>query len=204
MPLPEMHAMKLRQVDVPFDDDEWIFEIKHDGFRALAYIENGECRLVSRNNNRYTRFKKLAHRMSAEIGAKTAILDGELVCLGPDGRSMFDDLMFNRAEPIFAAFDLLYLDGCDLRDLPLLERKRRLEGMLVPPARWIMYVQHVDTHGAALFQKMCNIDAEGIVAKPRSSPYREVDGRSTWLKIKNSAYSQAEGRGELFNQRTAD
>ena len=201
MPLSKMQTMKLKQIDAPFDDDEWICEIKYDGFRALAYIEDGKCRLVSRNDRAYTRFKKIATRIPGEVNAKTAILDGELVCLGPDGRSRFDDLMFNRAEPIFAAFDLLYLNGCDLRDLPLLERKRALEATLVSPAKAILFVQHIDTHASALFQTMCDMDAEGIVEKPKASPYREVGGQSTWLKIKNPDYSQAEGRGDLFNQR---
>ena len=64
-----------------------------------------------------------------------------------------------------------------------------------------MYVQHIDAQGIALFQKICEMDAEGIVAKPKISPYREVDGKPTWLKIKNPEYSQAEGRGDIFDQR---
>ena len=107
--------------------------------------------------------------------------------------------MFNRAAPVFVAFDLLYIDGRDLRDEPLLRSKRQLEAVLQPD-KWLMYVQHINGHGVELFQTMCEMDAEGIVAKPKISPYREVGRRSTWLKIKNPDYSQAEGRGELFNQ----
>ena len=103
MPLPEMQALPLQQIGTPFNDDDWICEIKYDGFRALAYIEEGECRLVSRNDNQFVRFKKLAEHLPQEID-ETAILDGELVCLGEDGRSLFYDLMFNRAPPIFACF----------------------------------------------------------------------------------------------------
>ena len=124
-----------------------------------------------------------------------------MVCLGPDGRAQFYDLMFNRTEPIFAAFDLLYLNGRDLRDLPLCERKEMLQAALTPQANAAMYVQHIDSGCTALFQQACEMDMEGVVAKPRISPYREVNGKSTWLKIKNPEYSQAEGRGDLFDQR---
>ena len=201
MTLPKMQAMELQQISEPFDDDDWIGEVKYDGFRAMAYIEEGVCRLVSRNDNQYTRFKKLAARIPGEIDAGNAILDGELVCLGPDGRANFYDLMFNRAEPILAVFDLLYLDGCDMRDLPLLERKESLRARLAPDSTATMNVQHIDRQCRALFQQTCDMDVEEIVAKPKISPYREVNGRSTWLKIKNPDYSQAEGRGDLFDQR---
>ena len=193
--------MKLQQIAAPFDDVDWIYEIKYDGFRALAYIENGACQLVSRNDKDFTRFKKLSANMPAEVEARTAILDGELVCLDTDGRSRFYDLMFNRAEPIFAAFDMLYLDGRDLRDKPLLERKCMLKAALVPSTRSFLYVQHIENRGKAMFETVCDMDDEGIVAKPKISPYRQVGGQSTWLKIKNPEYSQAEGRGDLFDQR---
>lgn len=126
-----METMDLEQHKVPFDDPDWIYEIKYDGFRSLAYVDSGYCRLVSRNEFGYTRFKNLGKSIPSQLNVDNAILDGEIVCLGDDGRALFYDLMFNRAEPIFAAFDLLWLNGEDLRDLPLLERKSLLEEIFI-------------------------------------------------------------------------
>ena len=117
--LPKMTPMRLDQQSKPFDHSEWLFEVKFDGFRALAYID-GECELVSRKGITYKRFQKLREQMKLE---HSAILDGEIVCLDDQGRSQFYDLMFNRAEPHFYAFDLLWLDGEDLRDRPLVGAK---------------------------------------------------------------------------------
>jgi bifunctional non-homologous end joining protein LigD len=89
--------MLLRQQAQPFSHPDWLFEIKHDGFRAVAVIENGTCALYSRNGNRFGRFNELARALTDECQADNAILDGEIVCLDPkDGRSLFEDLMFQR------------------------------------------------------------------------------------------------------------
>lgn len=201
MALLSVQAMLLEQITAAFDDDDRFYEIKYDGFRGLAYVEDGKCSLVSRNDNVYGRFSNLSQQLPREIEADNAILDGEIVCLGLDGRAKFYDLMFNRAEPVFAAFDILYLNGEDLRDEPLWYRKSLLEGVVVQPPERVMYVQHIEGSGKALFEAMCDMDVEGIVAKPKISPYRTVRGKTTWFKIKNPEYSQAEGRRELFNQR---
>jgi bifunctional non-homologous end joining protein LigD len=119
---PASHPSSPLRVREPFDHPESIFEPKLDGFRALAYIENGLCRLVSRRGHVYKAFPNLAAALAATLDGRSAILDGELICLGRDGRPLFYDLMFRRAQPVFYAFDLLWLDGQDLRDLPLLER----------------------------------------------------------------------------------
>src|SRR5438105_4250821 len=102
----------------PFDSDDFIFEIKFDGFRSLAFIEHGVCTLVSRNRNPL-RFPNLANAIADNLtvaGSRTvenAVIDGEIVCLDNQGRSVFDDLLFRRAEPFFYAFDLLWLNGED-------------------------------------------------------------------------------------------
>lgn len=134
MTLPKIHPMELTQQATPFDHDEWIFEVKHDGFRSLAYIENGACKLVSRNGHDYRRFADLRGALPGEINAKNAILDGELVVLDRTGRSLFYDPMLNRGTVIFAAFDLLWLDGRNLRDLPLSERKEILRFRIQTPS----------------------------------------------------------------------
>src|SRR5215471_16155500 len=102
----------------PFDHPERIFEIKHDGFRALAYLENGTERLVSRKGNVYKSFEQLRHNLAAELKARDAILDGEIVHVREDGRADFLSLIRRRRPCRFYAFDLLQLNGQDLRDRP--------------------------------------------------------------------------------------
>src|SRR5262245_1520661 len=108
--------MILTRFGKPFSDPDWIFEVKHDGFRALAYVVEGDCRLVSRKNHAYKSFATLCESIGADLKADDAVLDGEIVCLGPDGRSLFNRLMYRRGDPCFYAFDLLWLNGQDLRE----------------------------------------------------------------------------------------
>ncbi len=105
--------------------------------------------------------------------------------------------MFNRGEAHFYAFDLLWLDGEDLRDRPLVERKATLKGLVDGSS--ILYLDHIQEQGVALFDQCVKLDLEGIVAKPLVSPYRELRGKTTWIKIKNPEYSQAEGRRDMVN-----
>ena len=98
--LPKIEPLELVQRAAPFDHDEWLFEVKHDGFRAVAYIENGLCKLVSRNDFDYKRFREVALALPSEINAKTAILDGELVVLDKTGKAKFYDLMVGRVRRV--------------------------------------------------------------------------------------------------------
>ena len=111
--------MPLTRFDAPFEHPDWIFEPKLDGFRAVAYVEGGTCRLVSRNRNAFKTFEPLAQSIGQELSNRSAILDGEIARPGPDGRPMFYELMRRRGPFCFYAFDLLWLDGKDLRDRPL-------------------------------------------------------------------------------------
>jgi bifunctional non-homologous end joining protein LigD len=190
--------MRLRLVKEPFDHPDYLFELKHDGFRAVAYLQNRECKLISRNLNnlRFTSLKKSL----AELPVKNAILDGEIVCLDEHGVSQFDQLWNRKAQPIFYAFDLLWLDDDDLRRLPLIVRKKRLHHLVSTGVTGrILYAQHVETKGKHMFEAICARDLEGIVAKRKLSIYKD-DGNG-WLKIKNRHYSQAEGRHELLFER---
>jgi bifunctional non-homologous end joining protein LigD len=103
MPLARLHA--------PFDHPDWLYEIKYDGFRALAYIENGIARLVSRRGNVYKSFPALTAAIGGALPARNAILDGEIVHLGPNGIPQFYELMRRRSPQHYFAFDLLWLDG---------------------------------------------------------------------------------------------
>lgn len=189
--------LRLSRRKSPFDDPEWVFELKYDGFRGLAYVDAEVSRLVSRNQHRFDEFASLATSIAEALDAERAVLDGEIVCLDGEGRSQFYELLARRGEPRFCAFDLLWVDGEDLRDRPLLERKSRLRALVPDSHSRLLYVDHVEERGAALFSKICEMDLEGITAKRKKGLYR--DG-TRWLKIKNPDYSQAVGRGELFDR----
>ena len=190
--------LRLKVREKPFDDSEWVFELKYDGFRALAYVDGDGCRLVSRNRHRFDEFEPLAAAVAKSVRAECAVLDGEIVCVDEHGRSQFYELMARRCQPCFFAFDLLWVDGEDVRGHSLLERKARLRSLVPDGDARLLYVDHVEEHGVALFEKICELDLEGITAKRKKGLYREG---TRWLKIKNRSYSQAEGRGELFDSR---
>jgi len=196
-PMPTtIHPMLATPVGQPFDGPEWLFEIKWDGYRAIAFIENGKSRLVSRNQNELTaRFPELKD-LPKFVHAKTAILDGEVVALDDEGRASFS-LMQQRTgfraggrrsaanadvPVLYYAFDLLYLDGYDWRKLPLEERKKKLASILITGDA-LRYSDHYEKQGKALFEMARAKGLEGILAKKRDSIYQER--RSTdWLKIK--------------------
>jgi bifunctional non-homologous end joining protein LigD len=189
--------MELLRQAKPFDDADWVFEVKMDGFRALAYVERGGCRLLSRKGKEFKGLEPLRSAI-AGLKAERAILDGELVCLDAEGRPRFYDLMFRRREPFFYAFDLLWQDDRDLRSRSLLERKEHLRA-LVPGGSRLLYLDHVPERGVDLFGVVCEHDLEGIVAKPKASPYLSPRNRPLWIKIKNPDYTQANGRHEVFD-----
>jgi len=190
--------MRLRRVQHAFDDPGYVFELKHDGFRAVLYVEDGQCWLVSRNQKNL-KFESLKKALSG-LPVKSAVLDGEVICLDNKGVSRFNALLERKVEPIFYTFDLLWLDGEDLRKLPLIVRKGRLQRLIESSGiRRILYAQHVEGRGKELFKEICRRDLEGMVAKRKQGIYKD-DGDG-WLKIKNPKYSQAEGRHELLTRK---
>jgi bifunctional non-homologous end joining protein LigD len=193
--------MRLLRIAEPFDHPDFIFEPKVDGFRALAYIDGHRCELVSRNGHLFKSWPQLGEEIAHAVRAQSAVLDGEICCLDPDGRSNFRNLLFRRAWPHLYAFDLLMLEGEDLRSLPLLERKRRLARIMPRAAGRLLYLDHISMRGRDLFRAACEQDLEGIVAKWAPGTY-QCDRRFTsWLKIKNPNYSQIRDRHELFEPR---
>ncbi len=120
--LPAITPAKLARSLEPFDDKDWLFELKHDGFRSLAYLEDGRCRLVSRHRNVYKSFETLRIAL-AGLQAESAILDGEIVCPDAEGCSQFKELLYRRGRAVIFAFDLVWLDDVDLRQTPLFERE---------------------------------------------------------------------------------
>jgi bifunctional non-homologous end joining protein LigD len=183
----------------PFDDRGWVFEPKLDGFRALAFVDGRESRLVSRNGNTFRSWPMLCQAIATTVRASTAVLDGEVVCLASDGRPDFRALLYRRAAPVFYAFDALFVDGDDLRDRSLIERKRVLRRLIPRRGDLLRYVDHVIGRGCDLFRVACEHDLEGIVAKRKDGAY--APDATSWLKVKNVGYTQARDRHELFECR---
>ncbi len=168
--LPAFQPLPLQRRRAPFSDPEWLFEIKWDGFRSLARIEHGRCKLISRNGNEFKSFPELSAELPNELRATSAVLDGEIICLDKSGKSQFRELLFRRGEPRFCAFDLLHCDGGDLRYFPLSERKFRLRSILGTSTR-LLYCDHIEGDGHGLSKLACERDLEGIVAKRKFDPY---------------------------------
>jgi len=188
--------MLATSINEPFDGAEWLFEIKWDGYRAVAFIDNGKVRLVSRNQNELTQRYPELKDLAKFVKAKAAILDGEVVALDDQGRPSFS-LMQQRTgfrpggkraasnadvRVIYYAFDLLYLDGYDWRRVRLEERKKKLAAIL-ESGDSLRYSDHYEKQGKALFGMAKEKGLEGILAKKRDSIYQERRS-SDWLKIK--------------------
>src|SRR5579864_2908785 len=214
----KINPMLASIVEKPFDDPNWLFEIKWDGYRAVSFIENGDVRLVSRNQNDLSpRYPELQD-LPSFVNAESAILDGEVVVLDEQGRPSFS-LMQQRTGirshgrqgaprgdlPImYFVFDILYLDNYDLRRVNLDNRKRVLREVL-RDGEIVRFSDHYAGEGVALFNAAKEKGLEGIIAKKRNSCYEERRSRD-WLKIKITqtvdcvigGYTDPEGARQYF------
>ena len=181
-------------IDESFSDPEWIYETKWDGYRALCFISNGEHRLVSRNQIDMTAAFPELSGVCGNVTAKTAVIDGEIVALRPNGLPSFQLLQGRLSTRnakgsrsrvgriIYYAFDLVYCDGFNLKQCALVDRKDLLKSIL-QQAPFVRYSDHIDEEGNKLYQVAAEAGLEGIVAKRRDSSY--IEGRTKeWLKIK--------------------
>ena len=188
--------MVARLVRDPFDRDGWLFELKWDGFRAIAETDGKDgVRLYSRRHNDFKkRFPPIVEALAA---LKTeAVFDGEIVALDDTGHPRFEWLV-NRGPQkgtlVYYVFDLLRLGDVDLRTEPLWKRKRTLEKVLKGCSPRLLYVEHIEREGLAMFAGALALGLEGRVAKDRQSPY--VEGPAVtwhWQKIKNRDYERQE------------
>jgi bifunctional non-homologous end joining protein LigD len=168
---------------------DWLHEIKYDGYRLLARIEDGKARLVTRGGLDWTaKFPDLARRLE-ELPIKAALIDGELVHLKPDGTTSFaglqDAISSGRTDSLnFFAFDLLYQGGWDLSGAALEDRKAALAEVIPPNAQGMLrYSDHQIDRGPTFLRQACSFGLEGIISKRRAEPYRPGRG-SSWLKVK--------------------
>ncbi|TDU34462.1 bifunctional non-homologous end joining protein LigD [Gelidibacter sediminis] len=170
-----------------FNDKNWIYELKYDGYRALATITNGTVELYSRNGISLNEKFKVIHQQLEHL-EHTAILDGEIVVLDQTGLPQFNALQnydSDRTEGIlvYYIFDLLHLNGHDTVNLPLLDRKALLKELL-PDVSHIQYCDHVEAMGITVYQQAINMGMEGVIAKKADSTY-DINVRSSqWLKFK--------------------
>ncbi len=196
-PMPtSLEPMLATLITKPFSDPDWLFELKWDGMRALAFVRDGEVELRSRRGRIVTsQFPELAG-LPATLSAKQAIVDGEIVALDAEGRPDFGVMQqrMNVARPsrtlvteapvIFYLFDVLYCDGYDLRNVPLVERKRILKRILMAEEP-VRYSDHVVGQGEDLYRLTQERQIEGIVGKRSRSRY--IAGRSAeWVKLKST------------------
>jgi bifunctional non-homologous end joining protein LigD len=195
--LPEIEPVILLEKKYAFDDPAYLFELKYDGFRGLAYVKEGACRLVSRNGSSFKGFTDLRAAIAHELLATDSILDGEIVSLTEQGGIAFNELMNRRGLTCYYAFDLLMLNGKDLRQLPLIQRKQKLREVIPHKSNRLLYADHIVEKGKALFKVARENDVEGIIAKPLESAYGK---KARWYKIMNPRYSQTEGREEMFKE----
>jgi bifunctional non-homologous end joining protein LigD len=164
----------------------WVHEIKHDGYRLQVRREGEAVRLFTRRGYDWSgRYPAIAVTAML-LRARSFTLDGEAVVCGPDGVAIFDALHRRGTvtKAMLYAFDLLELDGEDLRHMPLLDRKRRLARLLGGRRLGIALSDHTDEDGTTIFRQACLMGLEGIVSKRLSAPYRSGPSRD-WVKIKN-------------------
>jgi bifunctional non-homologous end joining protein LigD len=177
-----------RRANTPPKDHGWVHEIKHDGFRILARREEERVRLFTRNGYDFTaRFPKIVAAIAA-LPARSCVVDGEAIVVNREGLSVFDLLRYRHHDhaAVLCAFDLIELDGFDLRQRPLEDRKGRLAELLHDAGDGIAFNNHFVGDGEVIFKHACALGCEGIVSKRSGSAYRA--GRvDYWLKIKNPA-----------------
>jgi bifunctional non-homologous end joining protein LigD len=200
-------------VDEAPEGDTWLHEVKFDGYRILCRIHRGRVQLLTRRGNDWTPRFRAVGESALKLHVQSAILDGEVVVLTPEGKSDFQSLQNSlkglapKARLLYFVFDLLYLDGYDLTGVPLLQRKGILERLLagLGGASVLRYSAHIQGHGRAVFQQACTNRLEGIVAKRADSLYSPKRTRD-WLKIKCGnrqefvigGYTEPSGKREVF------
>ncbi|WP_437291359.1 DNA ligase D [Sorangium sp. So ce406] len=193
-PFPdEVEPQLATLVTGPPQGEGWLYEVKFDGYRMIAKLRGGRVTLLTRRGQDWTeRFPSVRDDL-ARLPAREAVLDGEIVIVGRDGVTDFQALQNSLSDGnegregrlTYFAFDLLYLDGRDLRGCAQVTRKRALQALLAeaPEDGTLRYTEHLEEDGAAVYQHACKLGIEGVIAKRPEAPYRSGRGTS-WLKVK--------------------
>jgi bifunctional non-homologous end joining protein LigD len=195
--LPTFEPCLPRPALVPPAGPGWIHEIKHDGFRILAHRQGRAIRLLTRNGNDLSDRFPSALAAVAALPIKSCVIDAEAIVCDDDGLAVFNLIRGHgrNGRVVLCAFDLLEVNGEDIRRAPIEDRKHRLSGLLRLPHEGIALNEHFSGEGATIYKHACALGCEGIVSKRLGSPYRA--GRSAhWLKIKNPAAAAARREAE--------
>ena len=188
-PMPDFVAPELATlVKEPPLGSEWVHEMKLDGYRMLCKVEGGAAQMLSRNAKEWTGTFRTVERCVARLPVDTAWLDGEVVVMEPDGRTSFQALQNalsgeHAAKLHYFLFDVVYLNGYDVRAVPLLERKRLLKAVLDGAPSTLHYSDHIEGSGAEFYQQACGLKLEGMISKRAQSTYQSGRCRD-WLKVK--------------------
>ncbi len=184
-PLGFIHPCRPTVSKQPPSGDGWVHEVKHDGYRLQVHVRAGRVRLYTMNAADWTDRYPLIVEAAARL-KRDAVFDCEVTCPDEYGRADFDRLHSRcfEHEAIACAFDLLRLDGDDLLQLPLSERKGKLEKLLRRSRDGIQYVEHLEDDGDDVFEAACKLGLEGIVSKRLTAPYKSGPCKS-WIKVRN-------------------
>jgi bifunctional non-homologous end joining protein LigD len=181
---------------------DWVHEIKHDGYRLIVRRDGPTVRLYSRNAHDWTARLSAIATAARRIKAKSFMIDGEAVVLGPDGLSLFEELSRREGAraAILYAFDLIEHDGEDMRNRPFLDRKAAPARLLRNTEAGILSNEHIAADGPVVFAHACQFGAEGIVSKKIDSTYRSGPCR-VWIKVRNRASIAVQReRSEMWNR----
>ena len=198
----DLKPMLASQVEKPFDKPEWIYEVKWDGYRSLAYLNKGKIKLRSRNNNDFhKKFYPITNAL--EVWPINAVVDGEIVVINEKGLSDFGKLQNWTSEEdgelLFYVFDILWLEGISLMNLTVIERRNILQ-QLAPPDSIIRISESFESSGSEFFAVADQLGLEGIIAKKADSSYIPASRSKTWLKIKTEKRHDAVIAGYTRNE----
>jgi bifunctional non-homologous end joining protein LigD len=191
--------------ETPVEGDNWLYELKWDGFRALAYLNNGKVELRSRNNKDFNSKFYPVYEALRRWKVK-AVIDGEIVVVNEKGIPDFEALQVWRSEAdgqlAFFVFDILWYEGYDVSAAPLLERRSLLQSV-IPDSEMIRYSEGFDTDPSDLFKVTAELGLEGIMAKDKQSEYRPGRRSKEWLKIKAQKHQEAVIAGYTRNENSS-
>lgn len=188
-PFHEVDVQLAKLASVVPEGEDWLYELKYDGYRILAYLEGNNVRLITRNGNDYTkRFSDIAYSLIDWAAGRAMILDGEMVITDTEGKSDFQALQNYMKNPkgknlTYIVFDLLALDGRDFRGQPLIQRKETLEALMKDSPKNLGYSQHIEGKGKEFFHAACQANLEGILGKKADSVYSGTRN-GDWIKLK--------------------
>ena len=200
-PVPkEIVPMALTLFEQPFSDKDWQFEIKWDGFRILAYLNNGKVELRSKGHNNLNKKFNLIKTALEKLNL-SAVLDGEAVVLKENGEADFNQIISGELSGllVYYVFDILWYGGYDVKSLPLWKRRKLLKEIL-PKSDIIRFSDHIDAKGKELFELVKKRNVEGIVAKNINSTYEPGTRSRQWLKIKTRQEIEAVVAGYLWDK----